>query len=161
MCSVVEIKNESEYYIYYHSPESLETVTSSAQQSLDYHHLFQLTPKTGEVIDESDVTPMQSDTDTSNINTEVNSLNQTEDKDFSVEEFVTVHQPNSVPNDDKLAEENNDGEVKDSKNDNGHDNVTDNNEFNDGNSGDKHGGQMLDKKTSDHVNGNQEKGSKG
>ena len=85
MCSVVEIKNESEYYIYYHSPESLETVSSSAQQSLDYHHLFQLTPKTGDVIDESDVTPMQSDP--SNINTEVNSMNHAEeDKDFSVEE---------------------------------------------------------------------------
>ena len=160
MCSVVEIKNESEYYIYYHSPESLETVSSSAQQSLDYHHLFQLTPKTGDVIDESDVTPMQSDP--SNINTEVNSMNHAEeDKDFSVEEFVTVNQPNSVHNDNKQFDENNVGEVKDSKNDNGHDNVTHNNEFNDGNSGDKPGDQMAVEKISDHVNGHLEKGSKG
>ena len=36
MCSVVEIKNDSEYYIYYRSPESLETVPS-AKESLEYH----------------------------------------------------------------------------------------------------------------------------
>ena len=45
MCSVVEITSEQEYYIYYHSPESLETVPpASAQPSLEYQHLFQLGP---------------------------------------------------------------------------------------------------------------------
>ena len=72
MCSVVEIKNESEYYITYHSPESLETVTSQ-QQSLEYQHLFRLRHR-----DEDD----QSDDDVSS------DLNAT-DKDFSVEEIVT------------------------------------------------------------------------
>ena len=43
MCSVVEITSEQEYYIYYHSPESLETVPpASAEPSLEYQHLFQL-----------------------------------------------------------------------------------------------------------------------
>lgn len=71
MCSVVEIKNESEYYITYHSPESLETVTSQ-QQSLEYQHLFRL--RQPDEDDESD---------------DVSSDPNATDKDFSVEEIVT------------------------------------------------------------------------
>ena len=47
MCSVVEIKNGSEYYIHYHSPESLDTIWSEGadrsldtDKTLDCHPLF-------------------------------------------------------------------------------------------------------------------------
>ena len=51
MCSVVEIASNSEYYIHYHSPESLDTIwsdggdvedLSGTQDSLgqDYHQMF-------------------------------------------------------------------------------------------------------------------------
>ena len=39
MCSVVEITNPNEYYIHYHSPESLDTVWS-VNDDQDYHPLF-------------------------------------------------------------------------------------------------------------------------
>ena len=34
MCSVVEIKNQDEYYIHYHSPESLESQVTEEEASL-------------------------------------------------------------------------------------------------------------------------------
>ena len=34
MCSVVEIKNQDEYYIHYHSPESLESQVTEEEMSL-------------------------------------------------------------------------------------------------------------------------------
>ena len=84
MCSVVEIKNESEYYITYHSPESLETVASQ-QQSLEYQHLFRLRHR-----DEEDE---QSDDD--DVSSDLNAA----DKDFSVEEIVTPRNGLSSTND--------------------------------------------------------------
>ena len=47
MCSVVEIKNKEEYCITYHSPESLETI-SSTPPSLEYQHLFKVSSKSNE-----------------------------------------------------------------------------------------------------------------
>lgn len=62
MCSVVEIKNESEYYIYYHSPESLETVPSipSAKESLEYQHLFQVSSNSTEASQQNSLIPTSS-----------------------------------------------------------------------------------------------------
>ena len=41
MCSVIEISSNNEYYIHYHSPESLDTVWSvDEEDSQDYHPLF-------------------------------------------------------------------------------------------------------------------------
>ena len=83
MCSVVEIKNESEYYIYYHSPESLETVASQ-HQSLEYQHLFRLRDQDGD-----------GDGDGDEISGDLNAA----DKDFSVEEIVTPRNRLSSSND--------------------------------------------------------------
>ena len=88
MCSVVEIKNESEYYITYHSPESLETVTSQ-QQSLEYQHLFRLRHH-----DEDDE-QSDDDDDGDEVSSDVNAA----DKDFSVEEIVTPRNGLSCTND--------------------------------------------------------------
>ena len=91
MCSVVEITSEQEYYIYYHSPESLETVPpASAQPSLEYHHLFQL-GRTSEPEDTDTEPASVSDRDSYGISRQKESLisHNSGDKDFSVEEIVT------------------------------------------------------------------------
>ena len=92
MCSVVEITSEQEYYIYYHSPESLETVPpASAQPSLECHHLFQL-GRTSEPEDTDTEPASVSDSrDSYGISRQKESLisHNSGDKDFSVEEIVT------------------------------------------------------------------------
>ena len=92
MCSVVEITSEQEYYIYYHSPESLETVPpASAQPSLEYQHLFQL-GRTSEAEDTDTEPASVSDSrDSYGISRQKESLisHTSGDKDFSVEEIVT------------------------------------------------------------------------
>ena len=89
MCSVVEIKNDSEYYIYYQSPESLETVTPQ-QQSLEYHSLFRVNDEKDDD-DEMDDT-LKSDEE-SEEETQQNSIKTEDDKDFSLEEIVTKTVP--------------------------------------------------------------------
>ena len=89
MCSVVEIKNETEYYITYHSPESLETVASQ-QQSLEYQHLFRLRHHD----EDEDGHEGQSD-DNDDVSSDLNAA----DKDFSVEEIVTPRNGLSSTND--------------------------------------------------------------
>ena len=73
MCSVVEIKNDSEYYIYYQSPESLETGTP--QQSLEYHSLFK--------VNQSDKSDDESEHDNSQNDVISSSSPKNDDKDFS------------------------------------------------------------------------------
>ena len=87
MCSVVEIKNESEYYIHYHSPESLETL-ASPQQSLEYQHLFKVTNKSNEEsLYNSDSARPQSERE-----------NSSDDKDFSLEEITKLETKDSQEN---------------------------------------------------------------
>ena len=88
MCSVVEIKNDSEYYIYYQSPESLETGTP--QQSLEYHSLFK--------VNQSDKSDDESEHDKSQNDDITSTSPKNDDKDFSVEEIVA----DNVPEDTKV-----------------------------------------------------------
>ena len=104
MCSVVEIKNDSEYYIYYHSPESLETVPS-AKESLEYQHLFQVSTNSAEDSQHNSLIPPASQSsvqekDGSEDKNDISSEKKTvlssedkdclssEDKDFSLEEMI-------------------------------------------------------------------------
>ena len=74
MCSVVEIKNGSEYYIHYHSPESLDTIWSDGgERSQEYHPLFTRT-------DHSDLA-------TDKISLTISDFR--EERDFSLEEIVS------------------------------------------------------------------------
>ena len=38
MCSVIEIKNANEYYIHYHSPESLPNAPAKNSKSMEEQH---------------------------------------------------------------------------------------------------------------------------
>ena len=104
MCSVVEIKNDSEYYIYYHSPESLETVPS-AKESLEYQHLFQVSTNSAEDSQHNSLIPpaSQSSVQENGNSEDKNVLSSgeknvlssedkdflgSEDKDFSLEEMI-------------------------------------------------------------------------
>ena len=109
MCSVVEIKNESEYYIHYHSPESLETVPS-AKESLEYQHLFQVSSITTEASQHNSLIPTSSLSDIKNklncdsarekdkdflssedknvLSSDDKDFQSSEDKDFSLEEMI-------------------------------------------------------------------------
>ena len=93
MCSVVEIKNREEYCITYHSPESLETLSSPAP-SLEYQHLFKVSSKSNE---ES----------LYNSQTE-NSLRSVEcdAKDFSLEEITRIQtrEPKEKPENSLAAD---------------------------------------------------------
>ena len=91
MCSVVEIKNDSEYYIYYQSPESLETVTPQ-QQSLEYHSLFRVNDEKDDDDDDEKDDTLKSDEE-SEEETQQNSIKTEDDKDFSLEEIVTKTVP--------------------------------------------------------------------
>ena len=109
MCSVVEIKNQDEYYIHYHSPESLESQQTEEPSSLSVVeelfkressiHQHSLTssvrdsslesePRTEEIShkDTCEDSPYLESTENSTL---------TEDKDFSVEKIELV--PSAVP----------------------------------------------------------------
>ena len=101
MCSVVEIKNESEYYIHYHSPESLETLPS-AKESLEYQHLFQVSSITTEASQHNSLIP------TSSLSDIKNKLNcdsaREKDKDFlssDDKDFLSSEDKNVLSSDDK------------------------------------------------------------
>ena len=89
MCSVVEIKNSSEYCITYHSPESLEAL-SSPSQSLEYQHLFKVSSKSNDDSlygSQSQTSPISPDSEPGDEKNVISS----DDKDFSLEE-ITRHQ---------------------------------------------------------------------
>ena len=88
MCSVVEIKNSSEYCITYHSPESLEAL-SSPSQSLEYQHLFKVSSKSNDDSlygSHTQTSPISPDSEPGDGN-----VISSDDKDFSLEE-ITRHQ---------------------------------------------------------------------
>ena len=102
MCSVVEIKNDSEYYIYYRSPESLETVPS-AKESLEYQHLFQVSSNSAEASQQNSLIPA---TSLSEIKNKLNcdSYDQEKDKDFTNpgdKDFLSSEDKNVLSSEDK------------------------------------------------------------
>ena len=93
MCSVVEIKNQDEYYIHYHSPESLESQQTEEPASLCVvEELFKRDTNGHEdslnssVRDSSLESELKiEDTPPQNICEEITNVTEEKDKDFSVE----------------------------------------------------------------------------
>ena len=97
MCSVVEIKNDSEYYIYYRSPESLETVPS-AKESLEYQHLFQVSSNSAEASQQNSLIPA---TSLSEIKNKLN-CDSGQEKDSSEDkDFLSADDKNVLSSEDK------------------------------------------------------------
>ena len=97
MCSVVEIKNDSEYYIYYRSPESLETVPS-AKESLEYQHLFQVSSNSAEASQQNSLIPA---TSLSEIKNKLNCDSGQEKDNPEGKDFLSAEDKNVLSSEDK------------------------------------------------------------
>ena len=172
MCSVVEIKNDDEYYIYYHSPESLETVTtqSTTHQSLDYHHLFKVNHPHSDSDDQMNENDDLKSDDVSDASTKKDDKSglTSIDKDFSVEEYVPDNNAENVNLvDDCLeASDNFEEPVKEALNDYDHEkidnnNCLDNNDVNCEKAEDILGDQMSSEIGYQHVNGQFDQSNEG
>ena len=159
MCSVVEIKNDSEYYIYYHSPESLETVISP-QQSMDYHNLFKISPNRDSDEEDDNTNTVDEACDEAFESLYQEETSNTLDKDYSIEEFVSNNEVNCVENGtaDIVLEAHGVNDQSDyNKNDNDQGKVVDSEFSNDNLSNcekaeDIGGKQMTQENKNEHVN---------
>ena len=119
MCSVVEIKNQDEYYIHYHSPESLESQQTEEPMSLrvveelfkresnvNQHSLASSVRDSSlELEPRNDDTPPKDTFEDNHCPESTESCATTEDKDFSVENIEVSSATTEKPVFGALVEE--------------------------------------------------------